>query len=141
MEHIVSKKVSPIPRGYRTATPVLTVFDIDSAVGFYQAAFGAELLTRNAGAALTGLSLLRELSQRASVSDRPPLAVERRERHQRHLHRDANPTVGGDGLARAGALAVLEGIAFAQCGLPHPEWEGLDSGLISVRRAARDKGG
>ncbi len=50
MEHIVSKKVSPIPRGYRTATPVLTVFDIDSAVGFYQAAFGAELLTRNAAA-------------------------------------------------------------------------------------------
>jgi PhnB protein len=50
MEHIVSKKVSPIPRGYRTATPVLTVFDIDSAVAFYQAAFGAELLTRGAGA-------------------------------------------------------------------------------------------
>jgi len=49
MEHIVSKKVSPIPRGYRTATPVLTVFDIDSAVAFYQAAFGAELLNRNAG--------------------------------------------------------------------------------------------
>lgn len=48
MEHIVSKKVSPIPRGYRTATPVLTVFDIDSAVAFYQAAFGAELLTRGA---------------------------------------------------------------------------------------------
>ena len=49
MEHIVSKKVSPIPRGYRTATPCLTVFDIDSAVGFYQAAFGAELLTRSTG--------------------------------------------------------------------------------------------
>ena len=44
----MSKKVSPIPRGYRTATPVLTVFDIDSAVAFYQAAFGAELLTRGA---------------------------------------------------------------------------------------------
>ena len=49
MEHAVSKKVSPIPRGYRTATPCLTVFDIDSAVAFYQAAFGAELLTRSAG--------------------------------------------------------------------------------------------
>ena len=49
MEHAVSKKVSPIPRGYRTATPCLTVFDIDSAVAFYQAAFGAELLTRGAG--------------------------------------------------------------------------------------------
>jgi len=50
MEHIVSKKVSPIPRGYRTATPCLTVYDIDSAVAFYQAAFGAELLTRQAAA-------------------------------------------------------------------------------------------
>jgi len=46
----VSKKVSPIPRGYRTATPCLTVFDVDSAVAFYQAAFGAELLTRQATA-------------------------------------------------------------------------------------------
>ena len=45
----MSKKVSPIPRGYRTATPCLTVFDIDSAIAFYQAAFGAELLTRQAG--------------------------------------------------------------------------------------------
>lgn len=50
MEHIVTKKVSPIPRGYRTATTCLTVFDIDSAVAFYQAAFGAELLTRHCGA-------------------------------------------------------------------------------------------
>ena len=46
----MSKKVSPIPRGYRTATPCLTVYDIDSAVAFYQAAFGAELLTRYTGA-------------------------------------------------------------------------------------------
>ena len=46
----MSKKVSPIPRGYRTATPCLTVIDIDSAVAFYQAAFGAELLTRHAAA-------------------------------------------------------------------------------------------
>ena len=44
----MSKKVSPIPRGYRTATPCLTVFDVDSAVAFYQAAFGAELLSRHA---------------------------------------------------------------------------------------------
>jgi PhnB protein len=50
LEHIVTKKVSPIPRGYRTATTCLTVFDIDSAVAFYQAAFGAELLTRHCGA-------------------------------------------------------------------------------------------
>lgn len=46
----MNKKVSPIPRGYRTATPCLTVCDIDSAFTFYQAAFGAELLTRVAGA-------------------------------------------------------------------------------------------
>ncbi len=46
----MSKKVSPIPRGYRTATPCLTVFDVDSAVAFYQAAFGAELLSRHAAA-------------------------------------------------------------------------------------------
>ncbi len=46
----MSKKVSPIPRGYRTATPCLTVDGVDSAVAFYQAAFGAELLTRHTGA-------------------------------------------------------------------------------------------
>ena len=50
MEHIVSKKVSPIPRGYRTATTCLTVIDVDTAVAFYQAAFAAELLTRHTGA-------------------------------------------------------------------------------------------
>ena len=49
----MTKKVSPIPRGYRTATTCLTVFDVDSAVAFYQAAFGAELLTRHAGAEAT----------------------------------------------------------------------------------------
>lgn len=42
----MSKKVSPIPRGYRTATSCLTVVDIDTALAFYQAAFGAELLSR-----------------------------------------------------------------------------------------------
>ncbi len=46
----MSKKISPIPRGYRTATPCLTVIDVDSAVAFYQAAFGAELLTRHTAA-------------------------------------------------------------------------------------------
>ncbi len=46
MEHIVSKKVSPIPRGYRTATSCLTVYDVDAAIAFYQAAFGAETLSR-----------------------------------------------------------------------------------------------
>lgn len=42
----MSKKVSPIPRGYRTATACLTVVDVDAALAFYQAAFGAEILTR-----------------------------------------------------------------------------------------------
>lgn len=49
MEHIVSKKVSPIPRGYRTATSCLTVYDVDASVAFYQAAFAADLLTRHVG--------------------------------------------------------------------------------------------
>ncbi len=49
----MTKKVSPIPRGYRTATTCLTVFDVDSAVAFYQAAFAAELLTRQVGAVET----------------------------------------------------------------------------------------
>jgi len=46
MEHTVSKKISPIPRGYRTATTCLTVYDVDATLAFYQAAFGAETLTR-----------------------------------------------------------------------------------------------
>jgi PhnB protein len=50
MEYIVTKKVSPIPRGYRTATTCLTVINVDNAVAFYQAAFGAEMLTRTSGA-------------------------------------------------------------------------------------------
>ncbi len=41
----MSKKISPIPRGYRTATPCLTVISVDSAVAFYQAAFNAEVLS------------------------------------------------------------------------------------------------
>jgi len=49
----VTKKVSPIPRGYRTATTCMTVFNVDSAVAFYQAAFAAELLTRQFGADAT----------------------------------------------------------------------------------------
>lgn len=44
----MSKKVSPIPRGYRTATPCLTVINVDNAVAFYHAAFGSELLTSHA---------------------------------------------------------------------------------------------
>ena len=36
---------------------------------------GQSLLTRNGGAALAGLGLLREITSQASVSDRPPIAV------------------------------------------------------------------
>ena len=36
---------------------------------------GQSLLTRNAGSALAGLGLLREVTRKASVSDRPPIAV------------------------------------------------------------------
>ena len=50
LEHSVSRKISPIPRGYRTATTCLTVYDVDAAAAFYQAAFGAEMLTRLAEA-------------------------------------------------------------------------------------------
>ena len=46
----MSKKISPIPRGYRTATTCLTVYNVDAALAFYQAAFGAEMLTRFVGA-------------------------------------------------------------------------------------------
>lgn len=46
----MSKKISPIPRGYRTATPCLSVYDVDAAVAFYQAAFGAELLNSHSAA-------------------------------------------------------------------------------------------
>lgn len=46
----MSKKISPIPRGYRTATPCLTVFDVDASVAFYRAAFGAELLSQHSPA-------------------------------------------------------------------------------------------
>ena len=44
----MSKKLSPITRGYRAATPCLTVPSVDNAIAFYQAAFGAEVLTRHA---------------------------------------------------------------------------------------------
>lgn len=51
----MSKKISPIPRGYRTATPCLTVNGVDAAIAFYQAAFDATLLTQqtSAGSTLT----------------------------------------------------------------------------------------
>lgn len=38
----MADKVSPVPRGYRTVTPCLTVKGVDQAIAFYKAAFGAE---------------------------------------------------------------------------------------------------
>ena len=40
------KKVSPIPQGYRTVTPYLTVNDGSAALAFYGRAFGARELMR-----------------------------------------------------------------------------------------------
>ena len=42
----MAKKVTPIPKGYRTATPCLIVNNLEHAVDFYAQAFGATLLTQ-----------------------------------------------------------------------------------------------
>lgn len=42
----MSKKVAAVPKGYRTATPCLTVNGVESAVEFYQKALGAVELNR-----------------------------------------------------------------------------------------------
>ena len=41
-EYVMSKKVSPIPKGYRTVTPVIVVRGIKDAIEFYRGCFGAE---------------------------------------------------------------------------------------------------
>lgn len=41
----MAKKVSPVPKGYRTATPCLVVTDVNAAVEFYNCAFQASVLT------------------------------------------------------------------------------------------------
>ncbi len=46
----MSKKISPVPRGYRTATPCLTVDGVECAIAFYRAAFSAQELTRQTNA-------------------------------------------------------------------------------------------
>ena len=38
----MAHKISPVPRGYRTVTPYLTVSNAAAAIAFYQAAFGAD---------------------------------------------------------------------------------------------------
>lgn len=44
----MSKKVKPVPTGYRTVTPYLVVRAADEAMAFYQAAFGATIVSRHA---------------------------------------------------------------------------------------------
>ena len=42
----MARKVSPVPKGYRTVTPYLTVRGVEAAIDFYHQAFGAEELSR-----------------------------------------------------------------------------------------------
>ena len=46
----MARKTSPVPKGYRTITPQLTVRFAAEAIEFYKDAFGAEELTRAYGA-------------------------------------------------------------------------------------------
>jgi uncharacterized glyoxalase superfamily protein PhnB len=48
-ETAAKSSVRPIPEGYRTATPSLTVQDADGAIAFYTRAFGAQELSRALG--------------------------------------------------------------------------------------------
>ncbi len=42
----MTDKVAPVPRGYRTVTPCLTVTGAERAIAFYQAALSAEETVR-----------------------------------------------------------------------------------------------
>ncbi len=52
----MARKVSPVPKGYRTVTPYLTVRGVGPAIDFYHQAFGAEELSRVYGT--DGLSVV-----------------------------------------------------------------------------------
>jgi uncharacterized glyoxalase superfamily protein PhnB len=45
----MAPSVKPVPAGYHTVTPTLTVRDVEKAIGFYKRAFGAEELMRFLG--------------------------------------------------------------------------------------------
>lgn len=64
-------------RSIRGLTRLYRAFglSVEDGTRFMVAVGGQSLLTRNAGSALAGLGLLREVAQKASVSDRPPVAV------------------------------------------------------------------
>ncbi len=42
----MARKVTPVPKGYRTANPVLIVRGADAALSYYETVFGAEVLSR-----------------------------------------------------------------------------------------------
>jgi len=43
----MARKVTPVPKGYRTANPVLIVRGADTALSYYETVFGAEVLSRD----------------------------------------------------------------------------------------------
>ena len=45
----MAPSAKPVPAGYHTVTPTLTVRDVEKAIGFYKRAFGAEELMRFLG--------------------------------------------------------------------------------------------
>ncbi len=43
----MARKVTPVPKGYRTANPVLIVRGADAALSYYETVFGAEVMSRD----------------------------------------------------------------------------------------------
>lgn len=43
----MARKVTPVPKGYRTANPVLIVRGADAALSYYETVFGAEVISRD----------------------------------------------------------------------------------------------
>ncbi len=43
----MARKVTPVPKGYRTANPVLIVQGADAALSYYETVFGAEVMSRD----------------------------------------------------------------------------------------------
>ena len=45
----MSKKISPVPKGYRTITPQIVVNDANAAAAYYEAIFDAKIISRQLG--------------------------------------------------------------------------------------------
>ena len=43
----MARKITPVPKGYRTANPVLIVRGADAALSYYETVFGAEVMSRD----------------------------------------------------------------------------------------------